>query len=98
MNKIGIWFVRHCIHYRYRFLQISISVIEMFEKFILRRVFYRANIASAFSGIRNILLYFLFNCNNICFVFLIFNFNFYKPESLAITESTIFRIEYQWIL
>ncbi len=35
IDKISSWFARYYIYYWYRFLRIDVSVIQMFEKFII---------------------------------------------------------------
>ena len=66
----------------------------MFEKLIIRKTFYKVYTTNIFDNVYNILLYFLFNCDNIRFILFILDFNFYIPKDLIITKNIVFRIKY----
>ncbi|SRR6266699_3130221 len=98
INEIGGWFTRHCIYHRYKFSWTSASVIKIFKKLISRKAFHGIDTVNALNGIREVLLYFLFNYNNTRLILFIFNFDFYRLKGLTTTENTIFKVEYQYIL
>jgi hypothetical protein len=67
------------------------------KELIIRRAFYRVDTIDASDGVRDILLCFPSNCNDIRFILLMLGFGLYRSKSLATTKNTMFKVEHRYI-